>query len=90
MIAEEILKKNPDAVRILFNKFHSAVSFKPTIATILSAQVRGAPGQHSHSRAGMPSPPSPLSQTQPSHPSSPGRPATPPPTPRQKHGLCSR
>jgi len=27
----------PDAVRVLFNKFGSAISFKPTVATILSA-----------------------------------------------------
>lgn len=37
MIAEEVLSQEPDAVKVLFNKFHSAISFKPTIATVLSA-----------------------------------------------------
>lgn len=32
-----MLKGGPDAVRVLFNKFHSAISFKPTVATVLSA-----------------------------------------------------
>ncbi|GAX85440.1 hypothetical protein CEUSTIGMA_g13654.t1 [Chlamydomonas eustigma] len=35
-IAEELLKYNPDAVRVIFNKFYSAISFKPTISTILT------------------------------------------------------
>jgi F-type H+-transporting ATPase subunit gamma len=39
-IAEELMKHNPQAVQILFNKFRSAISFKPTIATILTAEVR--------------------------------------------------
>eukprot|EP00877_Chromochloris_zofingiensis_P004030 jgi/Chrzof1/13628/Cz08g05010.t1_ATPC2[v5.2] len=39
LIAEEISKLGPDATRVLFNKFHSAVSFKPTVATVLSAQA---------------------------------------------------
>ena len=39
LIAEELLAHNPDAVRILFNKFRSAISFKPTIATVLSPDV---------------------------------------------------
>lgn len=42
LIAEEVLKTNPEAVRILFNKFHNAASFKPTVATVLSAAVRPA------------------------------------------------
>lgn len=37
LIAEEVLRENADAVRVLFNKFHSAISFKPTMATVLSA-----------------------------------------------------
>ena len=37
LIAEEVLKAGPDAVRVLFNKFHSAITFKPTVATVLSA-----------------------------------------------------
>lgn len=40
LIAEEIAKHGADAVRIVFNKFHSAISFKPTLATVLNAQVR--------------------------------------------------
>jgi len=35
-IAEELLKTEYDAVRIIFNRFSSAISFKPTIATVLS------------------------------------------------------
>lgn len=37
LIAEEVLKQQPDAVRVLFNKFYSAISFRPTVATVLSA-----------------------------------------------------
>eukprot|EP00879_Flechtneria_rotunda_P000681 GHRR01000798.1.p1 GENE.GHRR01000798.1~~GHRR01000798.1.p1 ORF type:complete len:329 (+),score=98.96 GHRR01000798.1:106-1092(+) len=39
LVAEEILRQNADAVRVLFNKFHSAISFKPTMATVLSAEA---------------------------------------------------
>ncbi len=39
LIAEAIMQKHPEAVRVLFNKFHSAISFKPTVATVLSAEV---------------------------------------------------
>jgi F-type H+-transporting ATPase subunit gamma len=35
-IAEELLKTEYDAVRLVYNRFVSAISFKPTIATILS------------------------------------------------------
>ncbi len=35
-IAEELMKTEYDVVRIIFNKFQSAISFKPTIATVLS------------------------------------------------------
>lgn len=38
LIAEEVLREKGDAVRVLFNKFHSAISFKPTLATVLSAE----------------------------------------------------
>lgn len=48
MIAEEILRNRSDAVRILYNKFHSAISFKPTMATVLSAEV-GLQGQYNGS-----------------------------------------
>jgi len=36
--AEMILKEEPDTVRLVFNKFQSAISFKPTIATVLSGE----------------------------------------------------
>lgn len=39
LIAEELIRTNPDVVRILFNKFGSAISFKPTYATVLSAEA---------------------------------------------------
>eukprot|EP00891_Asterochloris_glomerata_P000769 jgi/Astpho2/769/Aster-00628 len=35
-IAEELLKTEYDAVRLVFNRFVSAIAFKPTIATVLS------------------------------------------------------
>lgn len=38
-VAEEILKTEYDAVRVIFNKFQSAISYKPTIATVLSPDV---------------------------------------------------
>ena len=38
-IAEELLKTEYDAVRLVFNRFVSAIAFKPTIATILSPDV---------------------------------------------------
>ena len=38
-IAEEILATEYDATRIIYNRFFSAISFKPTIATILSPDV---------------------------------------------------
>lgn len=37
LVAEEMLKTEADATRIIFNKFQSAISFVPTIATSLSA-----------------------------------------------------
>lgn len=39
LIAEELLKFNPEAVQILFNKFRSAISFKPTLATVLTPEA---------------------------------------------------
>lgn len=36
LIAEELLKHQPEAIRVFFNKFQSAISFKPTVATVLS------------------------------------------------------
>jgi F-type H+-transporting ATPase subunit gamma len=39
-----VLREDADVVRVLFNKFHSAISFKPTMATVLSAEVRGRGG----------------------------------------------
>lgn len=48
-MAEEVLREGGDAVRVVFNKFHSAISFKPTMATVLNAEVSNAvhnPLQH--------------------------------------------
>ena len=39
-LAEEVLKTEYDAARIIFNRFQSAIAFKPTIATVLSPDVR--------------------------------------------------
>ena len=39
-LAEEILKTEYDAARIIYNRFQSAIAFKPTIMTILSPDVR--------------------------------------------------
>ena len=39
VIAEELLKYNPEAVRVVFNKFKSAISFKPTLSTILTPEA---------------------------------------------------
>lgn len=39
LIAEQILATNPNAIRIMFNKFRSAISFKPTLATVLTAEA---------------------------------------------------
>lgn len=38
-ISEDLLKTEYDALRIVYNRFGSAVSFKPTIATVLSPDV---------------------------------------------------
>ncbi len=43
-IAEELLKTEYDAVRLVFNRFVSAIAFKPTIATVLSPDVSIAGG----------------------------------------------
>ena len=41
MIADEILKNVEfDTIRLVYNKFASVVSFQPSIATILSPEVR--------------------------------------------------
>lgn len=40
VLADDILKNvEYDALRIVFNKFHSVVSFLPTVSTILSPEV---------------------------------------------------
>jgi F-type H+-transporting ATPase subunit gamma len=39
LVAEEVLREGGDAVRVVFNKFHSAISFKPTMATVLNAET---------------------------------------------------
>jgi F0F1-type ATP synthase gamma subunit len=42
VLADDILKNVEfDALRIVYNKFQSVVSFIPTISTILSPEVRG-------------------------------------------------
>lgn len=38
MLAEDILKAQADVTRIVFNRFVSAISYKPTVATVLSAE----------------------------------------------------
>jgi len=42
MIAEEVLKSDFDAVRLLFNRFNSAILFKPTVSTVLSTETMEA------------------------------------------------
>lgn len=39
MIVEDILKTEFDVIRIIYNRFFSAISFKPTIATCLAPDV---------------------------------------------------
>jgi len=39
LIADDLLKTEFDAARIIYNKFKSAISFQPTLATVLSAEV---------------------------------------------------
>lgn len=39
MLAEDLLKSNPEVIKILYNKFYSAIAFKPTLATILMPEV---------------------------------------------------
>lgn len=40
VLADDILKNvEYDALRVVFNKFHSVISFKPTMTTILSPEV---------------------------------------------------
>lgn len=42
VLADEVLKNvEYDALRIVFNKFQSVVSFVPTTATVLSPEVTG-------------------------------------------------
>jgi F0F1-type ATP synthase gamma subunit len=38
-VAEEVLKTEFDAARIIYNRFKSAIAYKPTIATVLSPDV---------------------------------------------------
>ncbi|EFJ43426.1 F1F0 ATP synthase, subunit G, mitochondrial [Volvox carteri f. nagariensis] len=39
LIAEELLKNNPEVIKVMFNKFRSAISFKPTLATVLTPEA---------------------------------------------------
>lgn len=48
MIADEILKTvEYDNMRLIFNRFNSVVAFVPTVATILSPEVRPSWAAHS-------------------------------------------
>lgn len=38
-LAEEVLKTEYDAAFVIFNRFQTAISFKPTISTVLSPDV---------------------------------------------------
>lgn len=38
-MAEELLKTEFDAAHLIFNRFKSAISYKPTLATVLSPDV---------------------------------------------------
>jgi F-type H+-transporting ATPase subunit gamma len=39
-VAEELLKTEFDAAHLIFNRFKSAIAYKPTLATVLSPDVR--------------------------------------------------
>ncbi|MEW5309380.1 MAG: hypothetical protein WDW38_001274 [Sanguina aurantia] len=39
LIAEELLTHSPTAIKIIFNKFGSAVSFMPTVSTVMTPDV---------------------------------------------------
>ena len=43
-MAEELLKTEFDAARVIYNRFKSAIAYKPTIATVLSPDVSTRPG----------------------------------------------
>ena len=36
LLAEALLKEGADKTQLVFNRFHSVISFKPTVATVLS------------------------------------------------------
>lgn len=38
-VAEELMKTEFDAARVIYNRFKSAIAYKPTIATVLSPDV---------------------------------------------------
>ncbi len=38
-VSEELMKTEYDAARLIYNRFKSAISYKPTIATVLSPDV---------------------------------------------------
>jgi hypothetical protein len=40
-VAEELLKTEFDAAHLIFNRFKSAIAYKPTLATVLSPDVSG-------------------------------------------------
>ena len=48
-LAEEVLKTEYDAAFVIFNRFQTAISFKPTISTVLSPDV----GSHCNTALGL-------------------------------------
>lgn len=38
-VAEELLKTEFDAAHLIYNRFKSAIAYKPTLATVLSPDV---------------------------------------------------
>lgn len=42
-VADDLLKTEYDAARVIFNRYHSAISFKPTVSTVLSPDVSISP-----------------------------------------------
>ena len=53
LIAEDVLQSEPDAVKVLFNKFHSAISFKPTVCVCVGCcfVCVGGGGVHARTHA---------------------------------------
>jgi len=43
LMADELLKHKADVTRVVFNQFKSAISFQPTVSTVMSAEVGSLP-----------------------------------------------